>query len=109
MSFMGEVMAMDATLVDGFGDPCQYRVNGTDTVIDLNAVVEYELQFYPQFTDVVAGGVIITLKAADIRPQQGDQLTDNDGKRWKILKPLENDGSIVLVSATLDHRAPDLT
>lgn len=110
MNFPNDVQVMDEQLVKTFGESCQYRIKATSTDLDLMAVVEYELQFYPQYTDVVAGGVVITLRCADVaRPQKGDRLTDSNGKMWKILKPLENDGSIVLVAATVDHRSADMT
>lgn len=109
MSFAKAAAGMDAALVKTFGETCTYTpLNGEP--VELSAVIEYELSFYTQFTDVVSGGVVITVLVADVpNPKNGDKLTDASGKNWKILKPLENDGSVAIVNAVQDHRAPGLT
>ena len=109
MSFAFAVQGMDASLIKVFGELCTYAP-ATGEPSTFNAVIEYELSFYSQVTDVASGGVVITCLTADMpKPRHGDKITDSQGKHWKILKPIENDGNVIAVSAVQDHRAPDLT
>ena len=109
MSFASRVQSMDASLLKVFGDQCTYT-SGTGEPVTITAMIEYELSFYSQYTDIASGGVVITCLTSDMpKPRNGDKLTDAQGKHWKILKPIENDDNVVAVSAVQDHRAPDLT
>ena len=109
MSFGIAIKGMDASLIKTFGEPCTYTpATGEPGTVD--AVIEYELSYYSQVTDIASGGVVITCLASDMpKPRHGDKLTDSQGKHWKILKPIENDGNVIAVSAVQDHRAPDMT
>lgn len=109
MSFGIAIKSMDASLIKTFGEPCTYTpATGEPDTFD--AVIEYELSYYSQVTDIASGGVVITCLASDMpKPRHGDKLTDSQGKHWKILKPIENDGNVIAVSAVQNHRAPDMT
>ena len=109
MSFPSASRDMDAHLIHTFGELCTYTpVQGEPSRFD--AVIEYEVTMYAQYTDVASGGVVITCLSVDmVSPRNGDQLQDSQANHWKILKPIENDGNVISVSAVRDPRAPDIT
>lgn len=109
MSFATGIKRMDADLIKTFGEYCTYEpVSGTPS--QFYGVIEYELSSYTQITDIISGGVIITCLVSDMPdPKNGDKLIDQAGNHWKILRPLENDDSVISVTAVRDPRYPELT
>lgn len=110
MSFTTAFKKMDVDLVRTFGELCLYEsIKTPGESVELYAVIDYEISFYTQLTDIGSGGVVITAQVNNMpAPCNADRITDNDGNRWKILKIIENDGSIISVSAVRDPRASEL-
>ncbi|GAA4652389.1 hypothetical protein GCM10023116_46730 [Kistimonas scapharcae] len=104
MGFMQQVAAMDASLVLAFGEPVTYYPVGPAGSKPTHAIIDHDIQFYTEYTDIISGGVVITLLSADVPdPKHDDRIRDATGKFWKVLRKLESDGSIVTVNAAVDY------
>ena len=104
MGFLQDVADMDASLVLAFGEPVTYYPIGPEGKKPVHAIIDNDLQFYTEYTDVVSGSVVITLLAAEVPdPKHDDRVRDGNGKFWKVLRKLEDDGSIITVNAAVDY------